>query len=428
MANANNVSELDTTPGNNSALAGTSILGTGLLSTADDSFRNLASFGAKWWNDIGAINIVAGTGDAITITTLTIYTALKAGMLIRFVAGAANTTATTLNLDAIGAKAVRKISGGTDVALVAGDLAAGETYTIVYRSTANSAAGAWVLVGLGGSFVPISGGTMTGNLTVSKTSPQITLNDPASGTNEQYLFAVAGLNRWGLGKNATAESGGNVGSDFFIGRFTDAGSFVDFPFLITRSSGAVAVRSLNTSGATGGDKGADTFNASTYYKNGNYGVLFIGSPTATTSGTAIDYTSIPSGVRRITLTPVGVSTNGSSNMIVQIGAGSIVTTGYIGSTSNLAASAISTGTFTNGLNLQNLSGAGTTISGQIILTLENSATGAWVMNGLLGDSGGAGTYLGGSSKVLSGPLDRVRLTTANGTDTFDAGAINITYE
>jgi hypothetical protein len=29
---------------------------------------------------------------------------------------------------------------------------------------------------------------------------------------------------------------------------------------------------------------------------------------------------------------------------------------------------------------------------------------------------------------LSGTLDRVRITTANGTDTFDAGSINILYE
>ena len=30
--------------------------------------------------------------------------------------------------------------------------------------------------------------------------------------------------------------------------------------------------------------------------------------------------------------------------------------------------------------------------------------------------------------TLSGALDRVRVTTVNGTDTFDAGSINILYE
>jgi hypothetical protein len=35
---------------------------------------------------------------------------------------------------------------------------------------------------------------------------------------------------------------------------------------------------------------------------------------------------------------------------------------------------------------------------------------------------------GGGSVTLSGTLDRVRITTVNGTDTFDAGTINILYE
>jgi hypothetical protein len=32
------------------------------------------------------------------------------------------------------------------------------------------------------------------------------------------------------------------------------------------------------------------------------------------------------------------------------------------------------------------------------------------------------------SKTLAGTLDRIRITTVNGTDTFDAGQINILYE
>jgi hypothetical protein len=144
----NNVSELDVVAANNSDLAGISILGTGLLSTADDSFRTAGSFLAKWWQDIGGVNTVAGTGDAITVTTSTIYGALKTGMRMQFVASAANTTAVTLNLDSLGAKALRKISGGTDVALVAGDIPGAKfRVDVAYDATANSAAGAWILLG-----------------------------------------------------------------------------------------------------------------------------------------------------------------------------------------------------------------------------------------------------------------------------------------
>lgn len=167
MVDVLNVSTADTTPGNNASLSGTSILGSGLLSTADDSFRTLTSFLAKWWNDIGGVNTVAGSGDAITITTPTLYASLKTGMRLQFIAGAANTTAVTINLDAIGAKAGRKISGGTDVAMAAGDLAIGVRYDIVYSAAANSAAGGWIFfnssLSLAG-YLLLAGGTMTGQL------------------------------------------------------------------------------------------------------------------------------------------------------------------------------------------------------------------------------------------------------------------------
>ncbi len=145
----NNVSELSATAASNADFAGVSILGSGLVSTADDSFRNLGSFLSKWWSDLGGANTVTGTGDAIAVTTPTVYTALKTGMRFQFIASAANTAAVTLNFDAIGAKAVRKISGGVDIALVAGDIP-GAKYRVdlVYDATANAAAGAWIVIGV----------------------------------------------------------------------------------------------------------------------------------------------------------------------------------------------------------------------------------------------------------------------------------------
>ena len=62
------------------------------------------------------------------------------------------------------------------------------------------------------------------------------------------------------------------------------------------------------------------------------------------------------------------------------------------------------------------------------LCLLNSLTGLWVMNSVLGHSNEFYTTLSGGSKTLSGTLDRVRITTANGTDAFDAGSVNILYE
>lgn len=144
----NNISELSTTPASNTDFGGIGIIGTSLISTADDAFRTLGAIEAKWWSDLGGVNTVAGTGDAITVTTPTVYTALKTGMRMVFIASAANTTAVTLNLDAIGAKAVRKISGGVDVALAAGDLPAGARIDVIYNAAANSAAGAWIILSI----------------------------------------------------------------------------------------------------------------------------------------------------------------------------------------------------------------------------------------------------------------------------------------
>lgn len=53
------------------------------------------------------------------------------------------------------------------------------------------------------------------------------------------LYGVrGGLPRWQISlPNGTAETGGNVGSDFTVGRFNDAGTFLDLPFYIIRSTG-----------------------------------------------------------------------------------------------------------------------------------------------------------------------------------------------
>ena len=50
----------------------------------------------------------------------------------------------------------------------------------------------------------------------------------------------------------------------------------------------------------------------------------------------------------------------------------------------------------------------------------------WVSTHSL-NSGGE-SFMGSGSKTLSSTLDRIRITTVNGTDAFDAGSINILYE
>jgi hypothetical protein len=91
-----------------------------------------------------------------------------------------------------------------------------------------------------GPFVLKAGDTMTGNLNLSLPYPALVLNKPASGTDNQIAGYTASVPRWVVCPgNATPETGANAGSDFSIHRYDDAGAFVDWPFSITRATGAV---------------------------------------------------------------------------------------------------------------------------------------------------------------------------------------------
>jgi hypothetical protein len=154
--------------------------------------------------------------------------------------------------------------------------------------------------------------------------------------------------------------------------------------------------------------------------------LTLGTAQATTSGTFKDFTGIPSWAKRITIGLVGVSTNGGSDFLVQIGAGSVSNTGYLGASSRIVGGVVSAN-YTTGFGINNGTQSATYVThGSITLTLVGTNT--WVASGTFGDSSSANTTVSGGSKSLGGVLDMVRLTTVNGTDTFDAGSVNIMYE
>jgi len=146
-----------------------------------------------------------------------------------------------------------------------------------------------------------------------------------------------------------------------------------------------------------------------------------------TSGTSITFSSIPSWVKRIVVMLNGVSTSGTSRVIVQLGAGSVTATGYLGATTQVQDAGTPTGVnFSTGF-LTDLAANATAVRyGQIVLTLLTGNT--WVEAGAVGRSDAATTSTSGGVIALSGTLDRVVVTTVNGTDTFDAGSINIQYE
>jgi hypothetical protein len=167
-----------------------------------------------------------------------------------------------------------------------------------------------------------------------------------------------------------------------------------------------------------------TFAGTATVPTGTLYPIVSGTAVASTSGTAIDFTGIPSWVKRITVMFNGVSTTGTSNFQIQIGSGSVDTTStYSGSLSFLAGTVVSTAYTTGFLVVSPL--AASLMSGASSLTLVSGNI--WAFSSTVARSDGA-TGVAGGSKSLSGTLDRVRITTVNGTDTFDAGSINILYE
>ena len=144
------------------------------------------------------------------------------------------------------------------------------------------------------------------------------------------------------------------------------------------------------------------------------------------SNVVLDFESIPSWVSRITVNVNSLSTSGSSAIIVRIGSGSFLTSGYTGSSSTTVTGATGALQLTSGFPLSISNSASSSLFGS--LTLSRQSGNDWNASGSLGAGNEPRTYTTGGSVSLSGTLDRLRITTGNGTDTFDAGSVNIMYE
>lgn len=149
--------------------------------------------------------------------------------------------------------------------------------------------------------------------------------------------------------------------------------------------------------------------------------------TSTTSGTFVDFTSFPSWVRRVTVSLNGVSTNGTSGLKVQLYASGVLTTsGYTCETSYIASS-VSTNQFTDRI-FDMGSAAAMQAFGNI--TILNPSGNSWVSSGMVARFGEAGpaNQISGGGVTLSSILTGLRLSSSNGTDTFDAGSVNVLLE
>lgn len=186
----------------------------------------------------------------------------------------------------------------------------------------------------------------------------------------------------------------------------------------TSGSGNVTLQSPNTN---------SDFTVTVPTGTGTLPLMRLETAVASTSGTSIDFTSIPSWAKRITVMLSGVSTNGSSDILIQLGdAGGFENTGYVSTAgfaggTNSAGSTTSTSGFvlTVGLTAANVFNCNVSIC--------NISPNSWVESFSGFYSGSSGAF-GGGTKTLSDTLTQIRITTVNGTAAFDAGTINILLE
>jgi hypothetical protein len=161
------------------------------------------------------------------------------------------------------------------------------------------------------------------------------------------------------------------------------------------------------------------------------GALTLMTAVASTSGTAIDFTGIPSWVKRVTVMLTGTSLSGTSYPQLQLGdSGGVETSGYAGySVTNYGAGGSALIASSSGFPVYDNTRSATTSVWTGAFTLTAFGSNQWLCTGAFSDSDGSGAVTTtAGSKVLSDVLDRIRLASFNGTDTFDAGSINVMYE
>jgi hypothetical protein len=154
-----------------------------------------------------------------------------------------------------------------------------------------------------------------------------------------------------------------------------------------------------------------------------------GTSVASTSGTSIDFTSIPSWVKRITVMFNGVSRSGTSNSRIVLGTGSTsyTTSGYLSMASSLTTTVGAATASSSGFDLTGDGAADRVVYGTFVIV--NITGNTWICNGMLQNGVTANTMLFQAGQIaLGAALTAVRVTSSNGTDTFDAGSINILYE
>jgi hypothetical protein len=169
--------------------------------------------------------------------------------------------------------------------------------------------------------------------------------------------------------------------------------------------------------------GSGNWRVTSYQKTSAGAGLISGTVVSPSAVATVDFTGIPSWAKRITVSIINLSTTGTSGISIQLGdSGGIETAGYVCATGNAQTS-------TTDFPITNAGGAAAAVyQGIAIITLVNAATNTWVISSQVARTDVLAILTVSGSKSTSAVLDRVRVKSGNGVETFDAGSVNILYE
>jgi hypothetical protein len=350
-------------------------------------------------NTLKILGSVGGSVNAITATAPLSMSAYATGQQFSFTAAGTNTSTMTININSIGVKAIT-VRGTTAVG--AGEITSGERVIIEYDGTRFQRIAPTPPPVSGNVYIPEAANAS------ADVAGSIQLWNKNTGTGLLHVTDDVG----------TDKEVSLVGNNVFITESASAlGDTAGVGQLWVDDAAPNTIMFTNDAGTDQLIYTATTLPTSQYQ-------TVMGSVTATTSGTTKDFTSIPAGVKKIAMQFEGMSTNGTSDYLLQLGdAGGIETSGYVAVATNTFDGTTPSGT--SGFTLSVDVAAATTSHGWVEIKLLDAGTFTWVLSGSLHQTGQALTSMAGS-KALSAELTQVRLTSVS-PDTFDAGKINIQY-
>jgi hypothetical protein len=383
----------DTTASNNTDVGGIGIQGTNAVSNFDDALRTTMAqlrtgLDGKVVYASKAINYTALAADnnavhrysATATVSLTAAATLAANWHYTVIADGGDVTIDPTGAETIDGAATLVIPSGSAAHIIcSGTAFFTEKTNVPVQPFATVASAATTDIGAATSQ----------NVTVTGTTTITSFGTVAAGTFRRVVFSGVLT----LTHNATSlilPQGGNV---------------------VTAAGESLEAVSL----------GSGNWRVTSYQRSGFF--AFTSGTAVSASGTAVDFTSIPAWVKRITVSMESLSTNGTTGISIQLGdSGGIETAGYVCATVNAQTS-------TTELPITGGSSAAAAVySGSAVLTLIDAATNKWVVSAVVARTDVLAVFSLGGVKATSAVVDRLRVKTGNGVETFDAGTINILYE